>query len=126
MTEELELKIYRFASYAGKGNWQVADLPTLCNEKVFTELTTLVDALEDLHKRGLIEYKQVGPSRKWRRYAGINPAFFRKEFQMHVTHQGQTYFERLEAQWDSSRLHLDRAKAVAGKLPGDYVHQQIE
>ena len=49
--EELELKIFRFAEFAGKARWQPADLGTLANELQFLEQAVLVDALDDLYAR---------------------------------------------------------------------------
>ncbi len=62
--EELELKIFRFAEFAGKARWQPADLGTLATALEFLERAVLVDALHDLHTRKFMEFRQWSDAQK--------------------------------------------------------------
>ena len=98
-SEELELKIYRFAESAGKAMWRPTDLPTLSNVAQFHENAVLVDALLDLQARKLMEFRQWSSERSdWVLCPGDNPKYFYRAFEIRVTFPGRKYFERLEAQ----------------------------
>lgn len=96
--EELELKIFRFAEFAGKARWRPADLGTLANALQFLEQAVLVDALDDLYTRRFMEFRQWSyPNNDWVLYAGQRE-YFSYPFEMRVTFPGRKYFEGLEAQ----------------------------
>jgi hypothetical protein len=98
-TEELELKIYHFVESAGKAMWRPTDLPTLSTVTKFHEPAVLVDALIDLQSQRLTEFRQWSSERRdWLLYAGDNPIYFYRAFEIRVTFPGRKYFERLEAQ----------------------------
>ena len=96
-SEELELKILRFAEATGKADWRPTDLPTLSNEINRHDQGILIEALDDLHARELIELRQWSDQRGgWVVYPGKNPQYLRRMFEMRVTFSGRKYFERLE------------------------------
>jgi len=99
-SEELELNIFRFAEPAGNvgmREWRPTDLPMLSSSVKGFDRGVLIEALDDLHARKLMEFRQWSDQRKdWVLYPGKNPQYFRRMFEMHVTYSGRKYFERLE------------------------------
>jgi len=97
-SEELELKIFRFAESAGKARWRATDLRTLSNAAQFHEDAVLVDALLDLDARRLMEFRQWSHElNDWVLYRGGIREYFYRPFEVRVTFAGRKYFERLEA-----------------------------
>lgn len=114
-SEELELKIYRFAEAAGKAMWRPTDLPTLSNIAQFHEHAVLVDALLDLQSRKLIEFRQWSNERSdWVLCTGDNRNYFYRAFEVRVTFSGRKYFERLEAQFSA----VDQSAQTEIRLQG--------
>lgn len=109
-SEELELRIYRFAEFAGRGRWQAADLGALATSLQFMEQAVLVDALDDLHERSFLAFRQwSSENNDWLLYAGRTPQFFSYPFELKVTFPGRKYFEALDAKLAPSSL--------SGQLP---------
>jgi hypothetical protein len=96
-SEELELKIFRFAESAGRARWRPSDFGTLSRATQFHEDEVMVDALFDLHARGLMQFRQWSNERKdWMLYDGGSREYFYRPFDIRVTFPGRKYFERLE------------------------------
>jgi hypothetical protein len=114
-SEELELKLYRFAELTGKARWRPADVGTLSNFRQFTELSVLIDALHDLYARKFMEFRRSRyPQNGWSACDGSDREYFYVGFQMRVTFSGRKYFESLEAQ-EGEEDRVDRI-SVAGLL----------
>ena len=97
-SEDLELKLYRFAESTGKARWRPADAATLSNLGQFTDLSVLIDALDDLYARKFMEFRQWSyPQNGWSAYGGGDREYFYRGFEMRVTFSGRKYFESLEA-----------------------------
>src|ERR1039457_6261332 len=81
-SEELELKLYRFAEYAGRARWQPAHLGALVTFLQFSEQPVLVEALDDLHVRAFMEFRQWSHAENdWVFYGGQNREYFSYPFE---------------------------------------------
>jgi hypothetical protein len=98
-SEDLESRLYRFAESTGKARWRPADSATLSNLGRFTDLSVLIDALDDLYARKFMEFRQWSyPQNGWSAYGGGDREYFYRGFELRVTFSGRKYFESLEAQ----------------------------
>jgi hypothetical protein len=115
-SEELELKIFRFAESAGKARWRATDLNTLSNAARFQEDAVLVDALVDLYARKLMEFRQWSYEQNdWVLFGGRIREFFYRPFEVRVPFRGRKYFERLEAEpTQPQRAEPSRSASTTG------------
>jgi len=99
-SEELELKIFRFAESAAKGGWRRTHLLALSTVVKCFDQAVLIEALDDLNARRRMKFRQWSDQQKdWILYRGKNAQCLQRSmFEMHVTFSGRQYFERLEAE----------------------------
>jgi hypothetical protein len=76
-SEQLLLRISQFADSAGKGRWRATDLPALSTAVACADWGILVDALDELHRRQFLEFRQWNNDRiDWIVYDKRNREYF--------------------------------------------------
>ncbi len=104
-SQELELKIYRFADSIGKARWRATSLPDLSSALQFYEHLVLIDAIHDLYARQYLDLQQWDYERGgWVSFEDVGSEFFDRNFSLRVSFSGRKYFESLDAQGSDQNL----------------------
>jgi hypothetical protein len=108
-SEQLELGIFRLADAYDKGRWKPTCVSTLASALQFSEWGVLVDAIDDLHARQVLEIRKWDATRNgWLMYDGHDKdEYLYRDFYFRVSFAGRRYFERLQAQ-AAEESRLDR------------------
>jgi hypothetical protein len=99
-SEQLELALYRYIESPSPGQWQPCSWENLSNQLGRPEQAKLLDTLKRLHRRAVLEMRKWVDDPKgfipFAPHFSDNDFFFRGDFQLRVSPEGQPYFEALE------------------------------